>query len=244
MPEEFTSDVWRVAVFVLLVVAFQVAVAQWSLEREAKRRWQHALTGQALVLASYYIPAVQTVGVGALLLAAVLICYLRFYQTHLYFEAFGSLLRPSERDADDNVNESTPKTSSAQACNAKTARRRQLPGAFYFLIGTALTLRLFPLDIARYAVMCLSWADPTAAWVGQWSRSKIRINSSASLGGCLACFFTSMAIGCLFLQPELGWIHVAVGAIACTVAEASRFGINDNILIPLATATAVQLVSW
>ena len=220
---------------VLLLVAFQVAVAQWSSllqNREAKRRLQHAWTGQALVWVSYYIP-VYEIGIPALLLGCVGIWYLRFYQQDLYRQAFGPLLRPSELDDD---------------VAGSRRRRGQLPGAFYFLLGTTLTVSLFPLPVARYAVLCLSWADPMAAWVGQsrhWYLAKI--HASASVGGCLGCFVTAVVIGyvCLIIREEEGesWMSVLAGALACTLAEASPVG-NDNLLIPLATAVAIQLARY
>lgn len=140
---------------IFLIVAFQVAVARLELQREAKRRWQHALTGQALVLISYFLPI--AVALPALLVGAFGIWYCRLYLSDIYFRAFGPLLRPNERLG------------------------ATLPGAFYFLVGTFLAVLLFPLPVARYAVLCLSWADPMAAWIGQ-TIPILSIHRSASLG--------------------------------------------------------------
>ncbi len=110
--------------------------------RESQRRIQHALTGTVLVLFSYIIPT--SVGMWLLTFGAIGIVYLKTFQTAWYQQVFGPLLRPSEL-----VHE-------------------QLPGAFYFLVGIAATMWLVPLPYARYATLCLSWADPMAALMGQW----------------------------------------------------------------------------
>jgi dolichol kinase len=217
---KYTTALLRGFVFLVLVVVFQVAVARGvELQREAKRRWQHALTGQAMVLISYYLPL--SIALPAVLIGAAGIWYCRHYQSDFYMEAFGPLLRPSERDG------------------------KKLPGAFYFLLGTALSVAFFPIEIARYAILCLSWADPLAAWVGQ-TFSILRIHSSASVGGCLGCFATACLIGYISLdeiqqEESIFWRSVLWGALACTVAEAFPLG-NDNLLIPIITGAAVQMV--
>jgi dolichol kinase len=210
-----------------LVVAFQVAVAGLRVGQEARRRWQHAVTGHAFVLASYVLPL--EVCVPCLVLGAVGILYLRFFRTDLFLETFGPLLRAHEKLG------------------------QQLPGAFYFVVGTALAAALFPLGTARYAVECLSIADPVAAWAGQSATARgvnVRIRgSSATLAGSVACFVTAWVIGCLYLandkdhdDPSRTHWKIIAGAAACCVSEAAPFG-NDNLLIPLATGAAVRLAS-
>lgn len=224
----------QVAGTCIALVGFQLAVARLNLNRETKRRWQHGLTGRALVLVSYVLPL--RVAIPALCAGAAGIAYLRWCQPRAFVQHFGPLLRPYE------------------------ARGRwALPGAFYFLIGTALTAALFPLSTARYAVDCLSVADPVAAWVGQSYPSR-KVHASASVAGCASCFVTAWAIGALYFLPVLNvhslqspalWMvggRISAGALACTIAEALPLG-NDNLQIPLATAAAVHhfpqfLSSW
>ena len=210
----------QVLVAFFLLVGFQVAVSRLAaFSQEAKRRWQHAVTGHAFVVASYLLPI--AVCIPCLYLAAAGILYLRFFHQDLFLRSFGPLLRPHEKEDG------------------------QLPGAFYFVLGTALTASLFPINTARYALECLSIADPVAAWVGR-SVPSFRIHQTASFAGTLACFVTAWLIGYLYLatgsestdEPSLGMI--TWGALACSVAEASPVG-NDNLLIPIATAAAVMV---
>ena len=115
----------------------------------------------------------------------------------------------------------------------------QLPGAFYFLVGTALTVALTKNDmnVARYAVECLAIADPMASWIGSTIRSP-KLNSRSSVAGCLACFVTAWFVGYIMLLKATTRIHV-VGALVCTVAEGIVYG-NDNLNIPIFTALVVE----
>jgi dolichol kinase len=215
----------RVTSFVVVIVAFQVAIARFSLEQEAKRRWQHAITGHALVQISYVLPI--HLSIGALVVGAAGIAYVRHFKSDLYLQNFGPLLRPDELEGG------------------------RLPGAFYFLVGTALAVTLFPMNTARYAVECLAWADPIAAWAGR-SIPSPKFHKSASLAGCLACFATAWIIGWIMIQKgdvddggrddetTADMFQITLGALACCVAEALPFG-NDNLLIPLITAAAVSI---
>jgi len=201
----------HLTVFFVLVSLFQVAVARWNLSREAKRRWQHALTGQALVLTSYYLSV--PLCVAGLTLGVTGIAVVRIGFPDVYREAFGPLLRSHELEG-----------------NA-------MPGAFYFLVGTLVSVVLLDMDIARYAVLCLSWADPMAAWVGR-SFPFFPVHSSASAGGCLACFVTAFVMGMLTLPPQ-NMFSVVAGAVACTFAEATPY-YDDNLLIPVAVGGFTQ----
>jgi dolichol kinase len=197
----------RLALLIAIIVGFQVLVTHVALEREAKRRWQHALTGHILVQASYMIP--MAYGNAGLLIGAFGMAYIKFFHPEKFMELFGPLLRPEELET------------------------RRLPGAFYFLIGTFLTSALFDLPVARYAVECLAIADPMAAFVGKSVPSPM-LNSNASVSGCLACFVTAFLIGYTMI-PDGSILQLIIGAAGCTLAEALPFG-NDNMTIPILCA--------
>lgn len=204
-----TNAVLRVSSFFALVLAFQVAIARFAIEKDAKRRFQHAITGHALVQISYLLPL--NISIAAMGVGCAAIFYVRFYHDAAYKKVFGPLLRASELP--DGV----------------------LPGAFYFLLGTMATASLFPLDIARYAVECLAFADPFASLVGKAVPSP-KMHESASVAGCLACFGMALLLGLYFF--DIPFKAALAGSLACTVAEAIPW-INDNFSIPLATALAV-----
>jgi dolichol kinase len=206
------SPLIRVSSFFVLVLAFQIAVAKLSLGKENRRRFQHAITGHALVQISYFLPI--DICIGALALGCLGILYVQLYQSTTYKQLFEPLLRPEE------------------------LREGVLPGAFYFLLGTMITACFFPLDIARYAVECLSFADPLASFVGK-SISSPKISANASIAGCFASFFTALFLGMVCF--DLAWTEALAGSFACSTVEAFLSIMNDNFSIPVATAAAVCL---
>lgn len=215
----------------LSVVGFQIAIAHFQINKEAKRRWQHVVTGHSFVLISYLLPLEWCV--AALLTGALGIYYLILFHKALFIQAFGPLLREVEKDS------------------------LKLPGAFFFLLGTALTVWWFPLPTARYAVECLAIADPMASWVGSRIQSP-KINASASMAGTLACFVTALCIGLVYLTKSgpaemettangdtsssslsLVLWRISIGALACCIVEAVPYW-DDNLVMPVVTAAAVH----
>jgi dolichol kinase len=208
------SELTRFAILFTTVIAFQAVVARFPLEREAKRRWQHALTGHAMVQISYILPPILC-KLG-LFMGAIVIWYFRTYQSEHFLKAVGPIMRPHELAG------------------------QQLPTAFYFAVGCLITIALFPMPIARYAVECLSLADPLAAWFGQ-SIASPRITKSSSVAGSSACFVAAWMIGWMFFYKERSLLSITLGACGCTISEALPFT-NDNLIIPIVTAFSIQLV--
>lgn len=128
------------------------------------RRIQHAVTGLVLIVISYIIPP-YPFGCILLLLATVAfyVVHKKRIQDHKwddwYLEKFGSLLRNHERGE-------------WEQCNRRRKSTPALPGAFYFLLGTALSTFLFPVAVARTSVLVLSVSDPVAGLVGSWFTGK------------------------------------------------------------------------
>jgi dolichol kinase len=212
-----SSDLYfRAISLVVLVVLFQVCIARVpSLQRETKRRWQHALTGHILVQSSYILP--KPLALLLLTVASIgMLVWRSAFEEHFY-KAFGPLLRKSELDG-----------------------TQYMPGAFYFLLGTAVTVWIVDgWTVPRYAVECLALADPVASWIGSTVPSP-RINQGTSVSGCVACFATAFVVGWLMLEDgRNNAFTLSVGALACTIAEGLPFG-NDNLNIPILTALAVD----
>ena len=231
-----SSLVARGISLLILVVLFQYFVARApNVQKETKRRFQHALTGHALVQISYVLP--RTLSLVLLVIGSIGMYVAKTFFFDSFLNAFGGLLRPQETSGE------------------------VLPGAFYFLIGTAVTVSGLVTDdirIARYAVECLALADPMASWIGSTIPSpkftiatKGGTTRTSSLSGCLACFGTALGVGwwMLMVSPSSSEIlannnkftpsTLFAGAIACTIAEGLPFG-NDNLNIPVITAFVVD----
>ena len=227
ISQESTSSLaLRGGLLLLLVVLFQYFVARApNLPKETKRRFQHALTGHALVQISYVLP--RSVSLVLLLIGSIGMYVAKTFFFETFLEAFGGLLRPQEISGE------------------------VLPGAFYFLVGTAFVvsgLVTENMGIARYAVECLALADPMASWVGSTIPSPKFAMATAdggtrisSLSGCLACFGTALGVGWWMLASQ-DFTTLLAGAVACTIAEGLPFG-NDNLNIPVITAFVVDRLS-
>jgi phosphoserine phosphatase len=109
----------------------------------------------------------------------------------------------------------------------------------YFAIGIALSLLLFPKNIAYAAITVLSLGDPAAAIAGKlFGNNKIPHTRNKTIEGSLA-FTISAYLGCLiFIKPAMALISAITGAIA----EALPTPINDNLLIPIATGLILMII--
>ena len=213
-----------------------------------RRRIQHAITGLLFYMLSFLLPQMT----ASLLL---IVATVAFYTMHKlrskskavqewYMKHFGPLLREREKST------------------------QVLPGAFYFVLGTAIIVVCLPINIVRTCLLCLSFGDrkypflpllyhlicrtdstfitAIAAVVGihlGGPRIETSTGSYKSFGGCLACFTTCFVVTwfCMGVQ-EVGIGICFVAAFTATVMEiASGFGVDDNILIPVGTGLVLRL---
>eukprot|EP00752_Nemacystus_decipiens_P001848 g1781.t2 len=85
--------------------------------------------------------------------------------------------------------------------------RGALPGAFWFLLGSAVAVAIFPRDVALQSILHLSVGDPIASVVGARLGDRSRILSSGkSLAGTFAAFVvcsvsTLLLFGCCCVLP-------------------------------------------
>ncbi len=217
------------------------------------RRVQHAATGLVLIVISYIIPPYPF---GCILL---LLSTAAFYIVHKkrlddpkwddwYLEKFGSLLRNHERGE-------------WEQCKRRRKSTPALPGAFYFLLGAALSTFLFPATVARTSVLVLSVSDPVAGLVGSWFTGKgcniawrqllPRFNAAKggpSVAGSLG--FVVSTILCTYGSNVLlsFYSRLCIGVVASmTEAVGGRYlpfigtMADDNLLIPIVVGF---LISW
>ncbi len=114
-------------------------------------------------------------------------------------------------------------------------------GATYLMVSSLVCFAFFPGDmIAFFALSSLAVGDTFAAIIGiLMGKRKIR-GTSKSLEGSLACFTSSFAFGLAFgIHPALCF----TGALATTIAEASRIQVDDNIKIPVFAAIIMAITN-
>ena len=247
------------------------------------RRIQHASTGLAFLAVSHVIPGYPA---GFCLLSLATAAFYCVHRRRLLDEAwdawylarFGALLRDHERGerergADGGGGGASPKDRSGKAARqGKTSWKTppELPGAFYFLLGTAVSTVLFTTPIARTSLLVLSLADPAAGLAGSWLsgrglnipwRSLVRPGRGGTAGeggptvaGSAACAATAAACTYAYIRPAGGGAvplasRLVVGAVAAAT-EAAAGGVvvpglgwlpDDNLLIPLAVGAVLSV---
>jgi len=138
----------------------------------------------------------------------------RGFISKVFFQLFGTFLRPSEKSA--------------------------LTGSTYYLLGIFLAILIFPKPIAEASMYILIIGDTMAAFVGiMWGRTKIW---GKSLEGSLAFLISSCAILALLGRVGL-WVAVT-GALVATVVELLPLSINDNLTIPISSGVSMYLVYY
>lgn len=235
-PKGLSSGWDLIGLFVLsafIIILLQILTARYIRQRSGinsnkqersdlhiQRRVQHAATGLAFVGISFMIPPLPA-AIMLLVAAAALYTLHRARlrseaAQEIYMKLFGALLRPHERTS--------------------------LPGAFYFVLGTAASLA-FPMNVARLSVLCLSIGDPVAAMVGTTMGGPKLLEAelgAKSWSGTLACLAVCFVLGngIMGFNPT----DSAIAALCATLAElfSSSIGIDDNLLIPISTCLGLH----
>eukprot|EP00644_Phytophthora_capsici_P013094 jgi/Phyca11/101441/e_gw1.5.855.1 len=207
-----------------------------------QRKLQHVGTGAMIYAASRYFG--RLAGATVLLIFAVL-----FYGLHelrgrseavntAYIKCFNSIMRQYELS------------------------RAALPGAYYFLLGSGFSLAVFPLRVARLAILHLSVGDPAAAFFGTlFGRHKLvalvgKLGGNKSLEGSLGCFCAAASATFLALMVEKDFyfdveseetfalattISLAAGTGAAAAELLDIGGWDDNLTLPLLSGVFLQL---
>ncbi|KAF1336575.1 hypothetical protein FI667_g263, partial [Globisporangium splendens] len=221
-------------------------------ELHLQRKAQHALTGLLFYAASWVMPL--HVAIPTLFIVAC-----AFYAVHqlrklnprvdaLYVASFHGILRRDE------------------------ASKAVLPGAFYFVLGTAIAAAVYPLPVARLAILCLGVGDPAASLVGTLYNQHKQTNnptkpkkqksySTKSWAGFVGALVASFAATFLSLswsdtqkatslpiedkQVRVRLAEALLAGITTAIAEAIDVaGWDDNLSLPLIAGLILQLGSY
>jgi dolichol kinase len=137
-----------------------------------------------------------------------------------------TFLADAYRLRSDALNRFVFRTFGALMC-PREARRLSLT---WFLLGVFLALWFPGEGVAVAAILVLSLADPAASVVGRlWGRRPL---GKGTLEGTLAFFATALAV----LFPFVGIPAALAVAAFVSVVEVLPTGMDDNLLIPVATA--------
>lgn len=125
----------------------------------------------------------------------------------------------------------------------KKREEKRFSSITLFLLSTFVTILLFPKSIAIIAILFLVFGDVFAKFFGlEYGRIKI---FDKSFEGSLAHLSICLLVGYL-AYPYLGLpaLTIVVGALAATLAELIPMGINDNFIVPIASAVAMLLSAF
>jgi dolichol kinase len=114
----------------------------------------------------------------------------------------------------------------------------KLTGASYVLIGSFITVTLFPRYIAVLALLFASFGDTLAALYGK-KFGKIKIwnkTLEGTIAGIIACILVAQFI------PEVSNIVKYSGAFAAMFIELMPIRIDDNLRIPLFSGIIMDIV--
>ena len=109
-------------------------------------------------------------------------------------------------------------------------------GAFYFFLGAFISLFLF-YDKAVPAILVLGVSDAASTLAGKLFPKKI-IFGEKTFAGSSAFLITCTAILLFFTNP----VAAVTTSFMITLVELFRFGIDDNVTIPVATGFMLFLI--
>ena len=124
----------------------------------------------------------------------------------------------------------------------KAAERTRITGATFMLLAATFLVFVFEKEVAVLAMLFLSVGDPFAALVGVRDR-RMRLFGK-SLAGTGAFAVAALGAGLLAtLHPDvpLAW-WLAPGAVVAALAELAPLPLDDNLTVPIASATVMALL--
>jgi dolichol kinase len=147
-----------------------------------------------------------------------------------------------------------------EVCKAylRPHERHALPGAFYFFVGVAIAVTMFPRRIALLALLYLSIGDPIASYFGVvYGAKSFRFSNGKSVVGMMAmmtlCFIMTLGFFAVRggmmgmdwgIAEILSW--AIIGAVSAAMAESLPIlhimGLDDNLKVPVISGSALWIL--
>jgi len=127
--------------------------------------------------------------------------------------------------------------------------KHKFGGEVFFLTGSILVLALFDIRIATAAILMTTFGDLVAAIIGK-TFGKTYIIKNKSLEGTSAELITNIVIGLLIIRTGpffkfAGtpiWSIIIIMALTATIVETLVNKLDDNLMIPLFSGFAGQMM--
>jgi dolichol kinase len=114
--------------------------------------------------------------------------------------------------------------------------RRGITGATTLATGFAATALLAPAPFAAAGILAAGLGDAAAALVGRHF-GRLRLPGGKSLEGAIACFATALLVSWPF--PGIPLAAAVLGACATAIVEIIPLPVDDNLVLPIASAGAL-----
>jgi dolichol kinase len=121
---------------------------------------------------------------------------------------------------------------------ASPREARGIASSTWYAAGILAAFAFFPQDVAVSAILVLGLCDPAAALVGRL------VGRRPFLGGTLEGSLAFFAVAALILGMRHGWPAALTAAAAAALAERRSWPLDDNLAIPVVSATVVQAIEW
>ena len=125
----------------------------------------------------------------------------------------------------------------------RESERNKLTGTPPYLLGILLTLAIYDVPVAAYAVAFLACGDVSATTVGE-RYGTIKISGCKSLQGTVAFVAAAVLAGMLInsLLYPISLPVILAGALCAAVVEILPLRIDDNLTIPVVSGGLMSLL--
>ena len=121
----------------------------------------------------------------------------------------------------------------------KKEELRLYSGATFLFFSLMIINLFFSREVAAFSLMLLTISDPLASIMGIYMKPRIKIMDNKTLWGLIGFLVGGTIVAMLF--NNLSWKSKIIAVVTGAVVELFAMGIDDNLLIPLSSAIALQL---
>jgi len=115
-------------------------------------------------------------------------------------------------------------------------------GALFFILGSALTLMVFGVQIASASILILAVGDSLNILIGQpFGKIVNPLNTKKMFEGSIAGFVGGFIVASFFVPLIPAMIAAAV-AMMVEMIDFGELQVNDNVLVPLASGLILYLL--
>ncbi len=121
----------------------------------------------------------------------------------------------------------------------KEQEHKTYSGATFLFLSFMILNVFFSREIAAFSMLLLTVSDPLAAIFGKYLRPRIRVVGDKTLWGVAGFMVGGLLVSIFF--HNIPWKSRIIAVVVGALIEVFSTGIDDNLLIPVGCALALQL---